>query len=287
MRRLSGAITFGLFLSVQVIAQETPTQEPRYTTQQFEEALKYGRGSFYPLYEQASYLSKELSCSLVKAEWGWNTCDGLEFLVVTPSPSVDTVVLETPNSDGYVSYTDWDSSDRDEEIDTIWSQLVANTEAQSEVLGVKITAEKWLVYPTLDKKNNYLYYATLLNWDGQPTVNVKASLFDRRGYASFNLIPMNAASSPEQLKAMIDETLEAYKPNVTESYASFVQGDKVAEHGTLGVLAALVGVKYGKTALLALLPFLKKFWFVFLLPFVFLKDRIFGRKDSDEPSSTS
>ena len=55
--------------------------------------------------------------------------------------------------------------------------------------------------------------------------------------------------------------------------------------GAVGVLAALVGVKYGKAAATGLIAvallFLKKAWFLLLIPLVFLKKLFSGKKKAE------
>ncbi len=274
-----------ILLSIFLVSFPNAAQEaePEFTTWLFEEPLKLKRGSFLSTYPEASYLDSDQSCKFAMSQWGWSGCDGLEYIVVQHTENIDTVILEAPNSDGYVSYEDWNSENRAEEIDAIWSSLEADVAAQGENLGVEIKAVKWVVYPTLDQEKNYLYYATLLEWGGEPTINIKASLFDRNGYAAFRMVPVNSNAQPDELRAIIEDTLSAYTPNEGFDYSDFREGDKVAAAGSLGVLATLVGVKYGKAGFLAiLLPFLKKAWFLLLIPLVWLRKKFFGTKEDKE-----
>jgi uncharacterized membrane-anchored protein len=198
------------------------------------------------------------------------------------TPSVDSVIVNKPNTDGYVKFDDWDKGNRDDEIEVIWDSMVLGLEAQSEKLGTLITAERWHIYPTLDKERKVLYYATLINWDGSPTININASVFDRRGYVEFQIVPIMSDITAETTKKIVEEVLNIYKAEEGQKYTQFITGDKIAAAGVVGVLATLVGVKYGKGAAAGLiaiiLVFAKKAWFLLLLPFIYLK-KFFNRKE--------
>jgi len=85
---------------------------------------------------------------------------------------------------------------------------------------------------------------------------------------------------------IVDEVTSSYSPSYKQSYFDFKSGDKVAAVGALGVLAGVLGVKYGKavaTGLFALAAvFLKKFWFlIFIVPVVLWAGikKVFGRSE--------
>ena len=249
----------------------------------FTEALNLSRGSLSPASPDASYFTYEDTCTLVEQEWGWTpgSCDYIDKIVINHGEGIDTLVVEKPNSDGYVKLDDWETGDRDEQIGAIWRELEESAKQQSSRLSQSIVPKEWYVYPTLNKNKSYMYYATLVSWNGEPTINVKASLFDRKGYIAFRIIPVDSTISPVNLERMVEGTLQSYLSEPNESYFSFQSGDKVAAVGALGVLASLVGVKYGKAAasglMAALLLIAKKFWFVLLLPLIFLKNLVFRK----------
>ena len=128
-----------------------------------------------------------------------------------------------------------------------------------------------------------MFYATRLIWDGVNTINITATKFDRYGYVEFSIVPEDSSLSESEVRRMISTVLDEYSSDATSSYASFTTGDKVAAAGALGVLATLVGVKYGKgffaAALALLIVFLKKAWILVLLPFYWLAKKIFGRSN--------
>ena len=245
------------------------------------------RGSLSPISAESLYLNHEDTCKLVVNEFGWPTadCPFLENLIVWPSNGVDTMIVRKPNSDGYVEFDEWDSADRDEAIEDIWDGIVVSSKGQSKVLGYDVHPVEWALYPTLDKDTSILYYAILFEWAGENVLNIKASLFDRKGYIPFDIIPENTSLSAVQIESLVKSNLSAYQADENQSYVSFESGDKVAAIGALGVLASMVGVKYGKgiwaAAVAIFLAFAKKLWFLILLPLYFLK-RMFSKTKKED-----
>lgn len=240
----------------------------------FTEPTRLSRGTLSPSYEYAIAVSDDAMCETAVTNWGWSasSCADIDQMLLQPTAAIDNVLIERPNSDGYISFDDWQSGDRQKQIDGIWRDLKAGLRAQSENLGVEITADDWLVYPTLDEEGAYMYYATRMIWDGEPVINIEATRFDRRGYVLFNLVPARDDLTEDQLRAELETVLASYQPNEGTRYADFEDGDKVAAVGALGLLAALTaGAKLGKAGLLAAaLVFLKKFWFLILAPFALI-----------------
>jgi len=259
-------------------------QSQEYNWQRFNEELSLTRGTFYTTGQYSEWLPQTDYCRLVKTKWGWDSCADIDAFVVYLTNSVDTLIIVKPDNSGYVKFDDWKSSDKDESIKQIEDELRKGVKQQSKSSGSNIQFLGWHTYPKLNEQNKFLYYATKLDWDGEIQLNVKASVFDRRGYVEFNLVPVETNVSSSTIERMIVETLGLYKPSPNETYASFTTGDKVSEIGVLGVLATLAGVKWGKVAATGLvaifLAFAKKGWVLLLLPLFFL-GRLFGRKKED------
>ena len=193
--------------------------------------------------------------------------------------------MEEPNSDGLVAFDDWKQGNNTEQIKSIEDGLRQSLKEQSERLGKPIVFEKWRVYPTLDENRKILYYATDIRWDGDLSTTIKATTFDRRGYVTFQIMPVRTDLGSSEIENVMLDMTSHYQPSTNEGYSSFVSGDKVAAVGAVGVLAALLGVKYTKVAATTFfaiaLVFLKKLWFLLLIPFVALK-KLFSRKSGDE-----
>jgi len=250
----------------------------------FADPLALDRGKLLPVAESDIRVAEKDICAFLTNEFGWDRsgCDSIEAIILGYSAEVNTLLVEHPNSEGYVRFEDWVDGGPTEDIDAIWDELVAGAQAQSEVMGATIRMVDWVVYPTLNKEKSYLYYAYEVEWDGAPVINVKASLFDRRGYVTFRIVPEYEDHAEGALARVVESVLDAYSASPDQSYADFADGDEVATVGAVGVLASLAGVKYGKAAaatgfLAVAIAFLKKAWFLIFVPFAFVA-RLFTRK---------
>lgn len=247
----------------------------------FTEPLTVSRGTINPSSPNAEVWQKSVWCDIVKKEWGWTTCEGLDAFIVGYDQLVGTMIFESPNSDGLVTFDDWKSEDLGDTITQIENSLKESLKEQSKQVGTSITFKKWRVYPTLNEEKKILYYATDIDWGGEVSTNIKASLFDRRGYVTMVLIPTDSNLDGSAIERIVLDVASHYSSAATEDYSAFVSGDKVAAVGAVGVLATLIGVKYSKVAaggaMLVLLALLKKAWILLLLPLYWLKN-LFKRK---------
>ena len=274
-----------IFLIHTAMAQE---DDYEYTLYAFDEPLTTTRGSIAPQSQDGFYLSREEQCRFTVRDWGWanDGCEYIDQLVFDPFEGVSNLIFFLPNDDGYVKFDDWEQGDREEHVDQIWDELQLNLEAQGARLGIEIQADDWLVRPTLNKRNHYLFYAYRTLWDGEPTINIDISKFDRRGYMEIGVALSEANATPEEVERHVQSILAMYTPETVHHYASFQDGDKIAAVGTVGVLAALAGVKYGKVAAAGILgviiAFAKKLWFLLFLPIIWLWRRF--KKDDDSNS---
>ena len=245
------------------------------------ERISVSRGTINIGSNDAWILSRDEYCGAVIDDWGWSSCEHIDAMVAQNIPQVDTMWIEVPNNEGYVRFDDWDTNERDDAIKSIERQLKASVKAQGDRLGEKITFDGWRVYPTLNKEKGILYYATDLDWAGKKVTNIEAAVFDRYGYVTFNFVPVSNTLGTAEVEALILKSVEAYTPKAEVNYASFVTGDAVAAGGAIGVLAVLTGTKWGKSAaagaMAIALMFLKKAWFLLLLPFAWLGS-LFSRK---------
>lgn len=261
-----------------LIHAETASGQPANFTQ----PLNVARGAIMPIGQEAMYFDDAERCDAMVNEWGWDTkaCAGVEQLLIGMGPDIDTLVVNVPVSEGYVELDDW-TGDVSSEVDEITKSYKEAITLQSTKLGTKIEFVGWRLYPKVDKSRNIMYFANILNWGGENTLNITVTIFDRYGYVPMKIIPTNADLDSAGLQRVVDQAVSAYKPRVDTSYFAFESGDKVATYGALSVFAGLLGVKYAKTVgagvfAIALL-FLKKAWFIVLLPLVWI-GRLFGKK---------
>jgi uncharacterized membrane-anchored protein len=261
-------------------------QQGTYHPENFTEPLSVTRGKLFPSGQSGVsgvYLSHEETCEYVVKEFGWDSadCPYLEVMLVGTNNETDLVIVHKPISDGLVTLDDWQGDNVSKEIDEITSNYKKSIAEQSKRLGKNLEFVGWKMYPTVDKINNIMYYASLANWDGNPNLNITLTIFDRRGYLKMGIVPVDSQISSDGIKQVVLAAAQSYKPTVGNSYSEFRSGDKVAGYGALGVFAGLLGVKYGKAAAAGLfavgLVILKKAWFLLLVPFLLL-GKLFGRK---------
>lgn len=124
----------------------------------------------------------------------------------------------------------------------------------------------WLERPHLDRATNTVRWSFEAR-DEQtgPLVNSIALVLARDGFEKLIWVgPKVGTDTPEPLK--IAQASFAFP--VGRRYADFQAGDKVAEYGVAGLVAAVLGAKaVSKLGLLAALAvFAKKFWFLLFLP---------------------
>ena len=263
-------IAFIPYVSMPAIANSQQRNVPEV----FTEPLNVLRGKLIPQSNLGEVWPEEFYCEIVKREWGWSSCGNLDAFIVGFSDDVDTLLIEQADTSGFVKFDDWDPSNIDDEIKAIKKELRAAVKVQGEKLGFPVRFEGWRAYPTLDKKTGVMYYATDISFDGSISTNIKASIFDRYGYSVFKIVPVRSDLNDPQITKIVSDVTGSYVPNPTSKREAFTSGDKVAAVGAVGVLATLIGVKYGKTAAAGAIAiamiFLKKAWFLLLLPFYWL-----------------
>ncbi|MFG5383040.1 DUF2167 domain-containing protein [Yoonia sp. R2-816] len=250
----------------------------------FTEPLNASRGSVTPTLNNATYLTDGDICTVTIQIWGWSSCNEVDTMILGQFPGVDTTLILKPDSSGFVAFDDWEGDEKNAVIADIEDSERQGMAAQGQALGIDIRFAGWSVYPTLNHEKQMMYYATDAIWDGEKSINITATVFDRRGYVEFLIIPSATQITPEETEAMITKVLSRYEPAQGQEYTAFAEGDKVAAVGAVGVLAALAGVQYGKGPLAALMAtallILKKAWFVLLLPFIWLKGLFSRNKGS-------
>jgi len=263
-------------------------QSENYHFINFTQPLSTARGVVTPIGQEALYLDETERCTALVKEWGWKKegCALVNQILVNMGP-IDTLLVNMPISDGYVTLDDFTGSNVSAEVDAITETYTASIKEQSRVLGIKIEFVGWRVYPQVDRAKSIMYFANMLNWGGDNVLNISVVMFDRYGYIPMKVIPVESELSGDDLKKIVDQAVSIYKPNVGSSYFQFESGDKVAAYGALSVFAGILGVKYGKAAsaglIAAALLLFKKAWFILLLPLVWL-GKLFKKKPPAAPT---
>ena len=241
----------GMILAAHMVMLTAPVlvhAEGNHNFINFTEPLKTERGELAPIGPDASYLSDADACAIATREWGWAGCTTLDKIAVDIGPGVGTILLRKPVSDGYVKLDDFVGDSARAEIDQIARDLKESLAAQSKQTGRKIEFTGWRLYPTADRQRNLIYYALDMSWDGDPQTAIRVMLLDRYGFIEMEVLPSADNLGAQQIAAVIDTVISAYTPKAQASYSNFQSGDKVAAYGGLGVLATVLGVKYGKAA---------------------------------------
>lgn len=254
-----------------------------YDTIYLSRSLDLPRGLLAPAAPGANYLRPDQNCEYLRAEWGWNQtmCEDVDVVLFDFLPSVQTLLVYSPNSDGRVAFDDWRQEDREAEIDQLWRETKNGLRERSDEIGKSVTPKRWRVYPTLSERPASLYYALELNRDGDDALFLRATRFDRRGYVSFMLVPDRPDYSDDELRGMIERVLAAYRPHRQEGYYDAVQGDAVAVVGSIGVLAGLLGVQHAESvmavAIADAMKRAKEFWYLSFLSIALFARKIFRR----------
>lgn len=162
-------------------------------------------------------------------------------------------------------------------------------EANKEILEEKrLYVEGWDIPPVYNESSRSLIWSLLLHdYKGEKTINYHVRILTRTGYLSVIL-----ASDPENLAADRATLERDILPNLVinpgKTYEDFDPAvDKKSSMGLTGLILGGAGLAVAKKAglfgLLAML--IKKFWFVLMLPFIWLFRKLRGKgknKTQDE-----
>ena len=126
----------------------------------------------------------------------------------------------------------------------------------------------WHKKPYLDDTFNSVYYALNVKWsDNTSSVEGTAIILGREGYTTANYVGGDQGYN----ESMLLNLSKMHKFNATKEYKDWKSGDKVAAAGIAALLASTLGVKFLKPGILAVVAiFLKKFWFIIFIPFIWL-----------------
>ena len=169
---------------------------------------------------------------------------------------------------GYVKTDDWTDVDPNKFIKEIKENYRASNEIRKQNGQPFVLDVSWKKKPYLDGIYNSVYYALNVSWsDNTSTVEGTAIILGREGYTTGKYVGGNLGYS----ESMLLNLSKIHKFNPTKEYKDWKSGDKVAAAGIGALLATTLGVKYLKPGILAVAAvFLKKFWFIIFIPFIWL-----------------
>ena len=201
--------------------------------------------------------------------WTWGDPDYSLMLIRSGD---DTIYIDYTGG-GYVSIDDWKNVDTNamiKELNDNAKTVVQDRKAKNLHYPTKIS---WVHKPQLDRQKNMVYYAYKVEWsDDNLSLESLSLVLGKRGYTTVTFvtnydknISLAAVSKRNKDKA------STFIYDEGEMYSNFKTGDKIAAVGIGALLATTLGVKALKPGLLVgLALLLKKFWFIILLPLVFI-----------------
>jgi uncharacterized membrane-anchored protein len=140
----------------------------------------------------------------------------------------------------------------------------------------------WKYRPFYDSQTQRLTWAIDAISGNEPVINYNTRILGRYGVTSVTLV-----ASPNGLEQEVREfknTINGYSFNNEDRYASFKEGDKVAEYGLMALIAggaAAVATKKGLWAVIA--GAFAAFWKLIIAGFIALLagvGKFFGKKDN-------
>lgn len=183
---------------------------------------------------------------------------------------------------GYVKEDEKDELDADKMAATMREGLVESNEVRRERGVEALEFDGWAIPPRYNTETKQLEWAQRLRSVSGVSVNYNTRVLGRRGVMRVILV-----TDPE----LLDATLPGYRSLMStfkfvegEDYASFRDGDKIAEYGLVALVAGGAGAVAAKTGLLsAALLFFKKGAKVIVLGVIALLagiKKLFGGKDT-------
>lgn len=225
------------------------------------------------------YLGPDDANFVLGVLWGNPVSDTLGMIFPTDYSPVHNNAwgIEVTFDDiGYVSDKDADSYDYDELLKDMQASTREDSRWRVENGYTSIELIGWAAAPRYDAESRKLYWAQQLRFGDTEgdTLNYNIRVLGRKGVLVLNFI--SGMDKLQEVEAAAPEVLAMVDFTEGNRYVDFNPDvDKVAAVGIGGLIAGKVLAKSGLFAIL--LVFLKKFWFVALLPFIALQ-KFFSRK---------
>lgn len=230
----------------------------------------------YDLKDTEVMLNGSDAARFLELTQGTDNWDDTAFLTMTVAGRMsDSFVIYSHQPIGYIDDNDWESVDAERMMSQVKSAQRERNEERTaqgyptlEVLG-------WEQTPQYDETLDAAYWAMQIgSSDGQLTINATALKLSRDGFTRITWV-----GTPEQFTdshSTLVTASNAYQFNEGAQYADFSEGDKVAGVGLAALATGLMTgkgwtKKAGAGILALILVFLKKAWFIILLPLAFIK----------------
>ena len=169
---------------------------------------------------------------------------------------------------GYVKTDDWTDVDPDKFIKEMIENYKASNSTRQQNGQATVLDVTWKKKPYLDGTYNSVYYAFNVTWsDNSSTVEGTAIILGKEGYTTASYV----GGTDGYQEQMLLNLSKIHKFNTAKEYKDWKSGDKVAAAGIGALLATTLGVKALKPGIIAAgLLLFKKFWFIIVLPFIWL-----------------
>lgn len=200
----------------------------------------------------------------------WEASNGVDAPPGTEAALYDPVsqalVFYQKLGDGYVKLDDWDEVDADAMLKSVTENTEADN-ARRKAAGLPaVHVTGWLERPHLDRANNTVHWAfEARDEQSGPLVNKIALVLARDGFEKLVWV---GPKSDTGNNALLKVAQASFTFPFGGRYGDFKPGDKVADYGIAGLVAAVLGAKVAaKLGLFAVaLVFAKKLWFLVFVP---------------------
>ena len=202
--------------------------------------------------------------------WTWGIADPSQMLI--KHTNKDQIFIQFIDS-GYVKMDDWKNIDTKAMIKEMNDDAKTWVEDSKEKNIDYVTNLSWVMKPQLDNQKNMVYYAYKVEWNNDAvTLESKSLVLGRSGYAEITFVtPYKENISLKTVSKSNKDKASTFKFESEKVYSEYKTGDKIAAVGIGALLATTLGVKALSPGLLATLgKLLAKFWFILLLPFIFI-----------------
>jgi len=204
------------------------------------------------------------------AWWTWGYGDSTPMFI--KHTNRDQIFIQYID-DGFIKIDDWKDVDTNTMIKEMNDDAKTWIEDSKEKNIDYVTNLSWVMKPELDKQKNMVYYAYKVEWNNDTfTLESKSLVLGRSGHTEITFVtPYKENASLKAISKSNKDKASTFKFEGGKTYSEYKTGDKVAAVGIGALLATTLGVKALKPGLLITLGILlKKFWFIILLPFIFI-----------------
>ena len=202
--------------------------------------------------------------------WTWGSGDPSQMFI--KHTNQDQIFIQFRDT-GYVKTDDWKNVDTKAMIKELNDDAKTWVEDSKEKNLDYVTNITWVMKPQLDNQKNMVYYAYKVEWNNDAvTLESKSLVLGRSGYAEITFVtPYKENISLKTVSKSNKDKASTFKFESEKAYSEYKTGDIVAAVGIGALLATTLGVKAINPGLLATLgKLLAKFWFILLLPFIFI-----------------